>query len=137
MDFGKILDQWEGLQPEESKTDEYDERRDAVVTESASPGMNRKKLRKMKPQAELDLHGLSVEQAEPVLDDFIRTSYSEGHKKIHIIHGKGLHSPEKPILPGMVRKYIEKSPQCGEFGYAQGSEGGSGVLWVLLRYRSR
>ena len=91
----------------------------------------------MKPQAELDLHGLPVDEAEVSLEQFIRKSFEEGLVKVQIIHGKGNHSAEKPILPRLVRNYIEKSPLCGEFGYALGNEGGSGAVWVLLRQRSR
>ncbi len=138
MDFGKILDQWDELHGgSEVETIEEPETEEESAEDVRTAGTNRKKLRKMKPQAEVDLHGLTVEQAESVLDLFIRESFRDGLMKVQIIHGKGNHSTEQAVLPGIVRNYIEKSPQCGEFGYATGNEGGSGAVWVLLRQRSR
>lgn len=136
MDFGKILDQWDEMYGAEDFATSA-EKEDDSSTMVRERGTNRKKLRKMKPQAELDLHGLTTEQAKAGIEHFIHKSVQEGLVKVQIVHGKGNHSTEKPVLPEVVRTYLEKNPQCGEFGYAHGNEGGSGAVWVLLRQRSR
>jgi len=149
MDFGKILDQWENENPQkepddpaarrkkmESLLDKYDSQSDDTEgreNRKQHHGVNRKKLLKMKPQAKVDLHGLTVEQAGTVLHGFINESLEQSLKKVLIIHGKGYHSTEKPVLVGFVRNYIEKNPHCGEFGYAKNNEGGTGAVWVILR----
>ncbi len=138
MDFGKILDQWE--KSHGSQKGEEDETNPELKRESSymyrQKSLERKKLHSMKPQAEIDLHGQSTEAAETSLDVFIRESVRRGLVKVRIIHGKGNHTADEPVLPRLVRNYIEKSTLCGEFGYAQGSEGGKGAVWVALRQRS-
>lgn len=137
MDFGKILDQWEkshgDIDPPETEREIFD----LNDGQHRQKGLERKKLKTMKPQARLDLHGQTAEEAELLLDIFIRDSVRQGLSKVQIIHGKGNHTPAEPVLPRLVRRYIEQSPHCGEFGYAQGNEGGKGAVWVTLRQRSR
>jgi DNA-nicking Smr family endonuclease len=152
MDFGDILNQWEGSRKTKSSPGNDTRRNemedlldkysrpgaDKDLQESQThPGEYRKELLRMKPEAELDLHGLTREDAEQALQGFIRESIQQGLKKVLIIHGKGHHSAERPVLMQLVRSFVEKHPACGESGYAKGNEGGKGAVWILLRYRSR
>ena len=50
---------------------------------------NNKKVKKKKS---LDLHGYSLDNANKVLEDFIKKSYEEKIFKLIIVTGKGLHS---------------------------------------------
>ncbi len=38
---------------------------------------------------EIDLHGLTVEEAIPQLDDFLYSAFQAGLHRVWIIHGKG------------------------------------------------
>ena len=60
------------------------------------------------PVATLDLHGDTAVEAERRVRDFIKTQsrISRG-KVVHIITGRGLGSPGRPVLPGVVRKVLK------------------------------
>lgn len=99
--------------------------------------LSRKRLRSMKPEASIDLHGLTGEEAAASLSAFLAESRKKGCRKVLVIHGKGLHSDGKAVLPRLVREILEKNPDAGEFGTAVSGEGGSGAVWVMIRQRSR
>ena len=93
----------------------------------------RRRLKAMQPEAKLDLHGLTQEEAEHSLDSFFRECRQKGLRKILIVHGKGLHSEGQPVLFSVVRSYLERNPFAGDFGQAAKEDGGSGALWVILK----
>lgn len=98
-----------------------------------SKAEERRRLRKMKPEAVIDLHGLTCDDAEAALDAFFTDCRRQGVRKILIVHGKGLHSEGSPVLASLVRSYIERNPRAGESGVASREEGGNGALWVILK----
>lgn len=98
-----------------------------------SPAERAAELRRLKPEAELDLHGLRAEQVAPALERFVSASRRQGLRKVLIIHGKGRHSQGEPVLQRLVREYLERSPHAGAFGPADRSLGGRGAVWVALR----
>ena len=83
----------------------------------------------------LDLHGFVLEEAERVVQDFIVKAKRRGFHCIKIIHGRGLRSPNGPVLKKAVidllscrfRKYV-----IG-FCTARSNDGGLGALYVLLK----
>ncbi len=85
------------------------------------------------PQARLDLHGLSSADAEKAVFDFLAQCSRRGLENVLIVHGKGNHSAEGPILAGVVRKVLESSPLAGSHGTAHRSLGGRGATWVRIR----
>ena len=93
----------------------------------------RRRLKAMQPEAKLDLHGLTQEEAEHSLDSFFRECRQKGLRKILIVHGKGLHSEGQPVLFSVVRSYLERNPFAGDFGQGAKEDGGSGALWVILK----
>jgi DNA-nicking Smr family endonuclease len=99
------------------------------------------RMRPREPQAELDLHGLTVGEAKAALQRFLRDSRARGLEKVLIIHGKGNHSRGQPVLEATVRAWLESSSLAGAFGRAERRHGGSGATWVIVRlpgsYRSR
>lgn len=103
--------------------------------ECLSPG--RKEIKKLQPQAVLDLHGMTREQADTALDLFLLDSRRKGLRKVLIIHGKGRHSTEGAVLPKFVRECLEKNPGVGDVKIAESKYGGTGALSVMLRQRSR
>ena len=150
MDFGKMLEDWDKIKKNEKqkKKDpqlgDYIDRylpneRDRLLKEkenekkSAISIESRKKLRKMKPQREIDLHGLTVPEALSRVDAFIRQCKNENLQKVLIIHGKGHHSQDNPVLGKKVLQYIRNCPLTGEYGAAPNELGGTGALWVIIR----
>jgi DNA-nicking Smr family endonuclease len=97
-------------------------------------GLDREMLHKKSPDASIDLHGLTQEEAWSRLDSFVTECVKRKLKKILIIHGKGNHSAELPVLMNMVRSFIECDPRLGESGHPGAKDGGRGATWVLLKY---
>ena len=126
MNFGDILDKWE-KQNTGSIIDVKDKDRQ-VVTEN-----RRRRLKTKKPDAELDIHGLTRDEAWLSLEAFFAESRRNGLEKILIIHGKGNHSAGKPVLKRTVMEFIERCPYAGESGRGKASDGGEGTTWVLLK----
>ena len=102
-------------------------------TATSSKGELRSFLRKLPSDDEIDLHGKTTVEAEYLLLNFILQSKKNGLRKILIIHGKGNHSQNGPVLSGWVRRYLESSPLCGETGSPDKRDGGRGATWVLLK----
>ena len=93
----------------------------------------RRKLRAMKPEAEIDLHGLSADDAARELDSFFAECRSKGLRKVLIIHGRGIHSEGQPVLSSIVTSFVERCPFAGEYGKAAQKDGGCGAMWVILK----
>lgn len=87
----------------------------------------------MKPQSELDLHGMTLEQAEIALNSFFAAALQKGIEKILIIHGKGKHSKNGGVMRDFVKTFLENHPNAGESGYNKNSVGGTGSTWVILK----
>ena len=93
----------------------------------------KQRLRALRPQAEIDLHGMTRPEAENNLNSFFDSCRRKGLKKILIIHGKGNHSKEEAVLPAFVSDYLEHQKYAGETGHPKNSEGGTGSTWVILK----
>ena len=93
----------------------------------------KQRLRALRPQAEIDLHGMTAEEAYTALMTFFDDAIRRGYKKILIIHGKGNHSQNGPVLTSMVQKFLETHEHAGETGHPKGRDGGSGSTWVILK----
>jgi len=146
MDFGKILDAWDNnKEREEPSRDDLEKWIDthgiqdkdnlpaAHVKNKQDKIEERSKLRSMRPEAVVDLHGLKKDEALGKLEGFLTESRRKGLKKVLIIHGKGIHSQQGPVLGKAVREFLEQSPVTGEAGTAARQDGGKGAVWVLLR----
>ena len=94
-----------------------------------------RRLSDLRPQASLDLHGMTGDEAESAIADFLRSAHRMGLEKVLVIHGKGLHSAGAPVLKKVARRSIETEPLAGRFGAADKADGGSGALWVLMKKR--
>jgi len=83
----------------------------------------------------IDLHGYVLEDAKRALQDFMLVARRRGFHCVKIIHGRGLRSPQGPVLKQAVtallmtryRKYV-----IG-FSTARPNDGGLGALYVLLK----
>lgn len=95
---------------------------------------NREYLRTMKPEARLDLHGLTRDEAWGRLETFVTDCISRGLKKIMIVHGKGNHSRgSDPVLGQVVRTFIEQNKHLGTSGHPDHTQGGTGATWVIIK----
>lgn len=111
--------------------------------ESATPGVSADTLRHLHQgryaiQDYVDLHGLVVQEAQPVLERFIKRSIERGYRAVLIVHGRGLTSPKEPVLKqkvyawltrGRLRKWVIALTS------ARTCDGGAGATYVLLRQR--
>ena len=87
----------------------------------------------MQPEASLDLHGLTRDEAWERLELFITECKRRGLRKVLLIHGKGNHSQEAPVLESTVRTFVERDPRLGAFGHPPKKDGGKGATWVIIR----
>ncbi|GAB4509654.1 MAG: hypothetical protein Tsb0020_26290 [Haliangiales bacterium] len=108
-----------------------------------APGVNRRKLSELRTRArkrfeELDLHGDGVERAAERVDKGVASAVAAGTAHLCIIHGRGNHSPDGPVLPEVVRETLLASPTRQHvlaFCPARGANGGvdDGAIYVWLK----
>ncbi|MBO4508825.1 MAG: Smr/MutS family protein [Spirochaetaceae bacterium] len=112
--------------------------KDAVAEKAAENEKQKDRawLLDMPYEAQIDLHGLTADEATVRLDQFVGECYKRGIRKILIIHGKGNHSEDAPVLSGMVRSFIERDYRLGESGHPDKKDGGKGATWVILREKT-
>ncbi len=105
--------------------------------EFARSGVQDKTLRKMQrgqypPEATLDLHRKTIEEARELLGAFLLQCQKRGLRHVLIIHGKGRDS-HAPILKNKLNNWLRQTEQILAFCTAMPKNGGSGALYVLLR----
>jgi DNA-nicking Smr family endonuclease len=89
-------------------------------------------------QDELDLHGLTREEARSALADFLAQALARGLRCIRLIHGKGLGSPgREPVLKHLSRGWLMQRAEILAFCQAKPHDGGEGALLVLLRNQNK
>lgn len=98
-----------------------------------SPAERRRALRALKAEAVLDLHGLTRDEAWIRLEAFFADAVSRSLRKVLVIHGKGSHSADEPVLARTVRTFVERHPRAGESGFSDRESGGHGSTWVILK----
>ena len=139
MNFGDILEKWEKSTPASAIYD-----KDSSVSRDISKLRDknalvgrRSRLLHKKPDASLDLHGLSCEEAWKALHDFFEDSRWRRLEKLLIIHGKGNHFANLPsgeaALRDTTRRFIESCSFAGESGFCPSRGGGRGATWVFLK----
>ncbi|MCX7168724.1 MAG: Smr/MutS family protein [Proteobacteria bacterium] len=85
-------------------------------------------------QAELDLHGMSREQAKQALSEFLAACLARGQRCLRIVHGKGLRSPgREPVLKELVRHWLARRQEVLAYCQARAADGGGGAVTVLLK----
>tara|TARA_Y100000022_G_scaffold56323_1_gene48059 strand:- start:1590 stop:2000 length:411 start_codon:yes stop_codon:yes gene_type:complete len=104
---------------------------------------NNKKVKKKKS---LDLHGYSLDNANKVLENFIKKSYEEKIFKLIIVTGKGLHSDNEKnpyvskdlsILKYSIPEFVKNNSQLmkiiSDIKEASIEDGGSGAFYIYLK----
>lgn len=85
-------------------------------------------------QAEIDLHGMTLDEARPRLADFIEFSVSQGKYCVRVVHGKGLGSGERgPVLKNAVNRWLRRWGSVLAFVSTRQVDGGTGAIYVLLQ----
>jgi len=84
---------------------------------------------------QLDLHGLTRDEALEALPGFLLSAQKMGQKAVLVITGKGNHSPEEPVLQQAVASWLRDVGRATvlEFAPAPREMGGSGAYVVFLR----
>ena len=109
-----------------------------VLSEYRQPGLSTASWRtfrkKGRVEGELDLHGLTVQQAAEILSTFLQCAANRQWRVVKIIHGKGYGSiPGQPRLKDRVNQWLQDSDRVLGFYVPDAKEGGGGVLVVLLK----
>lgn len=85
-------------------------------------------------QAEIDLHGHTIDEAHDALADFIADALQRGYRCVRAVHGKGLTSPNRePVLKGRVRRWLSHWDEVLAYCEAPQHAGGGGAVLILLR----
>lgn len=85
-------------------------------------------------QAEIDLHGMTLDEARPRLADFIEYNASQGKYCVRVVHGKGLGSGHRgPVLKNAVNRWLRKWGNVLAFVSTRQVDGGTGAVYVLLQ----
>jgi DNA-nicking Smr family endonuclease len=132
QNFGDILDQWDKESPgAQGKKDAGESRDNSRPEEGAA--QRRRRLHLKKPDAVIDIHGLTRDEAWSALEQFFADGKNQGFEKLLIIHGKGNHSEGEAVLKRSTGEFIERCPFAGESGHGNAASGGNGATWVLLK----
>ena len=87
-------------------------------------------------QAQIDLHGLSREEARVVVEEFIAQMSRFRSCCVKIIHGRGINSlSDRAVLKESLQRWLSSrrmSRYVVAYASAQFPDGGVGALYVLL-----
>ena len=103
------------------------------------PGVSPQALRRLRRghwlvKDELDLHGLTRDQAREQLVAFLNHCQQRDSRCVRIIHGKGLSSKNhEPVLKQLVKSWLMQREDVLAFVPARPAEGGGGAVIVLLK----
>ena len=94
----------------------------------------------------IDLHGYTLDEANKVINNFIKNCYGEKVNKIIVVTGKGLHSENEKnpyvskdlsILKYSIPEYISNNESLmsviNEIRDAKIEDGGSGAFYIFLK----
>ncbi len=77
---------------------------------------------------EIDIHGMTREDAEPIVLRYLDQAYRTGHPYVSVCHGAGF-----GVLRKMVRDMVQKLKYVRKFRNGLDHEGGNGVTIVTFR----
>ena len=94
----------------------------------------------------LDLHGKSLEEANQIIESFIKKSYDDRVQKLIIVTGKGLHSKNdkdpyvskdlgilKYSIPDYLSNNLELMKIISNISKASIKDGGGGAFYIFLK----
>ena len=96
----------------------------------------------------LDLHGKTLDEANSIIENFIKKSYEDKVQKLIIVTGKGLHSDNKNdpyvskdlgilkySIPEFVRNNEDLMKIISNISEASVKDGGTGAFYIFLKKR--
>ena len=104
-----------------------------------APGLQHNVLKKLRKgqfglNAEIDLHGLSSNEAKRQLLHFLHDCIENGCRCVHIVHGKGYRSADNhPVLKNNLNLWLRQHKDVQAFCSAPPKDGGTGAVYVLLQ----
>jgi DNA-nicking Smr family endonuclease len=106
---------------------------------SQSNRMKQLKRGALRISREIDLHGFLRDEALARLERFIRSAYEQDARVVLVITGKGLNSPEGPVLQGAAANWLHSKGRnmVAEFAPAPRDKGGSGAFVVFVKKREK
>lgn len=118
----------------------------AAPVEMDKKAFGRLKRGKLRPDARIDLHGMTLAQAHPALTGFVLRAHAEGKRLVLVITGKGKPSNDDGPIPrrlGVLRHEVPHWLRSGplrnivlQISESHIRHGGTGAYYVYLR-RSR
>ena len=85
-------------------------------------------------EREIDLHGLTYDEAALALEQFVSSSLDQGLHCVRIVHGKGLRSGAAgPVIKPLVDQWLRGCSGVLAFASARPADGGTGADNVLLK----
>ncbi len=100
---------------------------------------------KLRPDRKIDLHGMTLAQAHPVLSRFLFAAHSDGCRLVLVVTGKGKTRSDDGPIPtprGVLRNQVPQwlrmaplAPLVLQISDAHISHGGSGAYYVYLSRR--
>jgi len=108
----------------------------------ARPGMPHQTLRKLRRgyweiQANLDLHGLTRDEARRELSVFLDACAQRMLRCVRVIHGKGLSSKNRePVLKTRIGNWLLQRADVLAFCQARAEDGGGGAILILLKTKA-
>ncbi len=119
---------------------------DFLNAKNKLPNKDFKKKKIFFKTASIDLHGYSIEEANKVIENFIKQSYEKNVKKLIVVTGKGLHSQndknpyiskDLSILKYSVPEFISSNKSLTDIIHeikdATIQDGGSGAFYIYLK----
>ena len=102
----------------------------------------------IKKTRSLDLHGKTLDEANSIIENFIKKSYEDKVQKLIIVTGKGLHSDNendpyvskdlgilKHSIPEFVRNNEDLMKIISNISEASVKDGGTGAFYIFLKKR--
>lgn len=120
----------------------------AMPVPSAPVAMDKRTFTKMKrgkmsPDAKIDLHGMTQEEAHPALINTLLNAHAAGKRLVLVVTGKGKKRDDGgpiPVRTGILKhavpQWLKQAPLKQivlQTNQANQSHGGSGALYVYLR----
>lgn len=103
----------------------------------------RLKKGKVQPEGRIDLHGMTLDQAQPALIGFILSAHAQQKRLVLVITGKGKHTDDGgpiPVRHGVLRHAVPQwlamaplGPLVLQVSEAHAKHGGGGAYYVYLR----
>jgi DNA-nicking Smr family endonuclease len=103
------------------------------------PSVGRRTMRRLARgsfavQGEIDLHGMTLAEARPRLEAFLKEAAKSGKRCVRVVHGKGLGSGARgAVLKPNVDRWLRRCDAVLAFVSTRQVDGGTGAVYVLLR----